>query len=206
MDSNIDDLISKLRTTAGKAVATAKALERGLTVGDEHRSKTIDYSMSIGDYDIALKLCRSTSEAERIMAKYSSLKRKGFEGQVKLFFASKLIALDYFGMSFQQRGIEVARKELKLAEKAETEGRVRVARNRYRDAITFLMFGAAYVEAYQLAISQGFNDLAKEAYTKGISVLEKFGRFGECARLAEVTGHPSKTQIYRNLDTLLNAA
>lgn len=206
LDSDINELIGNLRTRAGRAVAAAKALERGIAVNDKHRLDTVDYYMSIGDYDMALKLCRTTSEAERVMGRYKRLNRRKFERDVKFMFAMKLLAYDQLGMTFEQRGLEAAQEMLKDAETAEAQRRVRYSRNRYRDAVSFLMLGTAYAEAYQLAVRRGFDDLAKEAYATGIKVLEKTGRFGDCATLTEVSGHTNKTPIYRNLDELLNAA
>lgn len=69
---NIEQLIGSLSTEDGRAVATMKALEKGLRVSDELRMKAILYAARLGEHDKALRWCANAEEAERLLGHYYS--------------------------------------------------------------------------------------------------------------------------------------
>lgn len=200
---SFNELVGKLRTKKGRAIATIKAMERYIQVSDKHLIEAQNYYASIGDYDNALKLCRDYSVAERMLANYKVTKKKNFEQDQPLTATSDLIFIDYLGMTFKERCLKVASEQINIAKKAEEESNIRYVRDHYKNAIIFLQLAGSHTDAYNLAIRQGLIKLADEVYINGIKILERLGRFDAAAELEKVRGDLKRIEIYQTLDNLL---
>ncbi len=211
--SDINELIKKLRTKQGKAIATVKAVELGLDMGNDLILQAIKYFSSIGNYEMAMRLSNNIPEAEilllyhepqvlALLISYKNTNSIRYFNSIK-YFNERLIR-SLFGAHLQERFIEVSREHIQQATEFEDEKNIIDAKHEYEEAVEFLMLGWAYTEAYHLAITKGLEKLAKEVYINGSRILEEAGRFGAVAELTQMKGDLKGAQIFQTLDNLLN--
>ena len=115
--------------------------------------------------------------------------------------------LDMFGLlDFDGADLRMVEYELKLAKKAEREGRPRSLKYRIKKAIFWLNQAEKYAESYQLAIKFNLVDHADWAFKRQMEYLEKKGKFLACAAWEDQRGNAQRTQMYEDLSNSLKMA
>ncbi|MBI2541838.1 hypothetical protein HYV80_03965 [Candidatus Woesearchaeota archaeon] len=203
---NVDNLIKRLRTQGGRAMATLRAIELGINVNSEVITRAIGYFASVGNHDSALRLCGDPNQVEKAVAEYDTiavaeegLRKRLRSGGVVYSKEGTAITADYL----KDKVIERAEALLQQADDGEKAGGNQVARDNRLIAIRFLAFADKYDEAYKISEKYSLTNEAKRIFLKEIRRREVLGSFDVCSRLEELRANRRWAEMYRTIDTIL---